>query len=63
MKAKEYNNLTSSPSRSLARWPLVPVAPPPHTKTLTSAELNRRTVERRAVDAVIWGLPLVGEDA
>jgi hypothetical protein len=30
---------------------------------LTSEELNRRTVERRAVDAVIWGLPLVGEDA
>jgi len=32
-------------------------------KSLTSAELNRRTVERRAVDAVIWGVPLVGEDA
>jgi len=31
--------------------------------SFTSAELNRRTVERRAVDAVIWGLPLVGEDA
>jgi hypothetical protein len=29
----------------------------------SSAELNRCTVERRAVDAVIWGLPLVGEDA
>jgi len=34
-----------------------------HAKDLSSAELNRRTVERRAVDAVIWGLPLVGEDA
>jgi len=33
-----------------------------HAKDFTSAELNRRTVERRAVDAVIWGLPLVGED-
>jgi hypothetical protein len=33
------------------------------TKTITSADLNRRTVERRAVDAVIWGVPLVGEDA
>jgi hypothetical protein len=32
-------------------------------KTLTSAELHQRTVERRAVDAVIWGLPLVGEDS
>jgi hypothetical protein len=34
-----------------------------NTKPLTSEELNRRTVERRAVDAVIWGLPLVGEDS
>jgi hypothetical protein len=34
-----------------------------HAKDFTSSELNRRTIERRAVDAVIWGLPLVGEDA
>ena len=34
-----------------------------HANDLSSAELNRRTMERRAVDAVIWGLPLVGEDA
>jgi hypothetical protein len=33
------------------------------TKTFTSAELNQRTIERRAVDAVIWGTPLVSEDA
>jgi hypothetical protein len=32
------------------------------TKPLTSKELASRTVYRRAVDAVIWGLPLVGED-
>ena len=32
-------------------------------KTFTPAELHSRTVQRRAVDAVIWGLPLVGEDA
>ena len=32
------------------------------TKPLTSGELASRTVYRRAVDAVIWGLPLVGED-
>jgi hypothetical protein len=32
-------------------------------QTSTGSELNRRMVERRAVDAVIWGLPLVGEDA
>src|SRR6266481_10164858 len=34
-----------------------------HAKDFTSAELHRRTIERRAVDAVIWGLPLVGENA
>jgi hypothetical protein len=32
------------------------------TTSLSSEELHRRTVQRRAVDAVIWGLPLVGED-
>jgi hypothetical protein len=31
--------------------------------SFTPEELHRRTVERRAVDAVIWGLPLVSEDA
>jgi len=31
-------------------------------KDYSTEELNRRTVERRAVDAVIWGLPIVGED-
>jgi hypothetical protein len=30
---------------------------------LTPKQLANRTVYRRAVDAVIWGLPLVGEDA
>ncbi len=30
---------------------------------LTSDQLATRIVSRRAVDAVIWGLPLVGEDA
>jgi hypothetical protein len=34
-----------------------------YAKNFTAEELNRRTIERRAVDAVIWGLPLVGEDA
>lgn len=29
----------------------------------TSEQLAQRTIHRRAVDAVIWGLPLVGEDA
>ena len=34
-----------------------------HARDFSSEELNRRTLERRAVDAVIWGLPLVSEDA
>jgi hypothetical protein len=29
---------------------------------LTSDELARRTVERRAVEAVIWGMPAVNYD-
>src|SRR5260221_8919499 len=35
----------------------------PQAQTFASGELHRRTVKRRAGDAVIWGLPLVGEDA
>ena len=34
-----------------------------NTKPLTTEELAGHTIHRRAVDAVIWGLPLVGEDA
>ena len=34
-----------------------------NTKPLTTEELASNTIYRRAVDAVIWGLPLVGEDA
>jgi hypothetical protein len=30
---------------------------------LSSAALRERMMERRAVDAVIWGLPLVGQYA
>src|SRR5260370_755672 len=32
-------------------------------KNPSSRYRNRRMIERRAVDAVIWGLPLVSEDA
>ena len=32
------------------------------TKTMSSAELAARTVERRAVEAVIWGIPAVNYD-
>jgi hypothetical protein len=31
-------------------------------QTLSSDELNRRTIERRAVEAVIWGMPVVNYD-
>jgi len=34
-----------------------------HAQDFSASELNRRMVERRTVDAVIWGLPLVSEDA
>jgi len=34
-----------------------------NTKPFPSKELDSRTFYRRAVDALIWGLPLVGEDA
>jgi hypothetical protein len=55
---------------TLCAWPAMAFAedsalisaskePPP----LTSEQLASRTVSRRAVDAVIWGLPLVGQDA
>jgi hypothetical protein len=39
------------------------LAAPKGTKPITSEQLASQTVHRRAVDAVIWGLPLVGEDA
>ena len=33
------------------------------TQTFSSEELARRTIERRAVEAAIWGMPLVAMDA
>jgi hypothetical protein len=33
------------------------------TKPLTSKELVSRAIHRRAVDAAIWGLPIVSQDA
>jgi hypothetical protein len=41
----------------LAQW-----AAAQSTAALTSEELNRRNIERRAVDAVIWGVPVVSLD-
>jgi hypothetical protein len=34
-----------------------------HAQSFTSDELARRTIERRAVEAAIWGMPLVSVDA
>lgn len=34
-----------------------------HAQKFSSAELNRRTIERRAVEAAIWGMPLINFDA
>ena len=42
---------------------LMAAAPAYTAERFSAGELNRRTVERRAVDAVIWGTPLVSEDA
>ena len=34
-----------------------------HAQNFSSEELQRRTAERRAVDAAIWGMPIVSLDA
>jgi hypothetical protein len=33
------------------------------TQNFSSEDLVRRTIERRAVEAAIWGMPLVNTDA
>src|SRR5262245_56417403 len=38
-------------------------APPSGTSTFSGADLDRRAVERRAVEAAIWGMPIVAADA
>src|SRR5580704_13022205 len=40
----------------------VAAAPPANAQTFSSHDLARRTVERRAVEAVIWGTPAVNFD-
>lgn len=39
------------------------VAASANAQNFTSEDLARRTIERRAVEAVIWGMPLVNTDA
>lgn len=42
---------------------LVYAMAPAHAQNLSADDLARRTVERRAVEAAIWGMPLVNTDA
>jgi len=37
-------------------------AAPALAQNMSSEELNRRTMERRAVEAAIWGMPAVNYD-
>ncbi|SDR14451.1 hypothetical protein SAMN05519103_00913 [Rhizobiales bacterium GAS113] len=47
----------------VAALALVCAAPLTHAQTFTAEDLTRRTIERRAVEAAIWGMPLVNTDA
>jgi hypothetical protein len=49
--------------RCLAAFSLICAATVAHAQSYSAHELNRRTVERRAVEAAIWGMPLVNTDA
>jgi hypothetical protein len=46
-----------------AAFALILTIVPAHAQTFSPQDLARRTVERRAVEAVIWGVPLVNTDA
>jgi hypothetical protein len=47
----------------LAALTLVCVTTSAPAQNFSSADLTRRTIERRAVEAAIWGMPLVNVDA
>src|SRR3978361_372967 len=47
----------------LAALALVALAIPARAQDFSPEELARRTVERRAVEAAIWGMPLANVDA
>jgi hypothetical protein len=51
------------PRAVLAVRALLGVAAAAHAQTFSPEELARRTIERRAVEAAIWGMPLVAFDA
>jgi len=46
----------------LAAFAAICAAAPAQAQTLSAEDLARRTVERRAVEAVIWGVPAVNYD-
>jgi hypothetical protein len=46
----------------LAAFALCWLAMSAHTQNLPTEELTRRTIERRAIEAVIWGMPAVNYD-
>jgi hypothetical protein len=47
---------------ALAALVLICGAASGHTQNLTADDLARRTVERRAIEAVVWGMPAVNYD-
>ena len=47
---------------ALAALALICAVTPGHAQNLSSDDLSRRTIERRAVEAVIWGMPAVNYD-
>src|SRR4051812_27506326 len=48
--------------KSLVIFPLVCAAPPVRAQDRSPDELYRRSIERRAVEAVIWSMPAVNLD-
>ncbi len=51
--------LACSPSESPDQ---ADTGPKSTSAAITAAELSQRTIERRAIEAVIWGLPAVNYD-
>ncbi len=47
---------------ALAALALIGAAGLVHAQNLSADDIGRRTVERRAVEAVIWGMPAVNTD-
>jgi hypothetical protein len=48
---------------ALAALTVICLAAPAVAQNFSAEDLARRTIERRAVEAAIWGMPLVNTDA